>query len=214
MKLYGYWRSGATFRVRIALNLKGIEVEHVFLNLEAGDQFTEDFDAVNPQHVVPALEDDGTVLFQSLAIIQYLDEIRAEPPLLPADPKGRARVHGLALISSADAHPLIVPRIRNYLDNVLEVTEEQKLAWIRHWMSECMRALEAKLADHPSTGRYCHGDQVTIADLALVPQVVASGMFEVPIDSYPTCKRIFDTCMELEAFQEAHPRQQPDFPQG
>jgi len=213
VKLYGYWRSNATFRVRIALNLKGIEVDNAYLDLEAGDQFASGYDAVNRQHVVPALDDGGDEpLFQSLAIIEYLDETHPEPPLLPADARGRARVRGLALIPTADAHPLVVPRIRNYFSGTLKLSDETRLAWIRHWMAEGLRALEANLAGNPATGRFCHGDAVTLADLCLVPQVAASMLFDVPIDPYPTCKRIFDGCMAMEAFQKAHPTNQPDFP--
>ena len=212
MQLYGYWRSNATFRVRIALNLKGIEVDTTYLNLEAGDQFAGDYGAVNPQHVVPTLDDGGEPLFQSLAIIEYLDETHPEPPLLPGDARGRVRVRALAMIPSADAHPLIVPRIRNYLSDTLNLSEDQKLTWIRHWMGEGLRALEANLAASAGTGRFCHGDQVTLADICLVPQVAGSRMFEVPMDPYPTCLRVFDSCMEMDAFQKAHPMKQPDFP--
>lgn len=212
MKLYGYWRSNATFRVRIALNLKGIEVDNVYLDLEAGDQFTEGYDAVNPQHVVPTLDDGGDPLFQSLAIVEYLDETHPEPPLLPDDPRGRARVRGLALIPSADAHPLVVPRIRGYLTNTLGVGDDQRSAWIRHWMGEGLRALEARLGSNDATGRFCHGDRVTLADVCLVPQVSASRLFDLPLEAYPTCVRIYETCMEMDAFHKAHPMNQPDYP--
>ena len=212
MKLFGYWRSNATFRVRIALNLKGIEVDNAYLDLEAGDQFTSNYNSVNPQHVVPSLDDGGEPLFQSLAIIEYLDETHPEPPLLPTDPRDRARVRGLALIPSADAHPLIVPRVRNYLSNTLGLGDDRRLDWIQHWMGEGLRALEANLASSAATGKFCHGDTVTVADLCLVPQVAGSRLFDVRMDDYPTCQRIFETCMEIEAFEKAHPMNQPDFP--
>ena len=214
MKLFSYWRSVASFRVRIALNLKGVPVEVETLDLLKGDQFDDAYRAVNPQSVVPALVDDGAVLFQSLAIVEYLDETRPDPPLLPPDAKGRARVRGIAQIASADAHPLIVPRVRAYLTGELKLSDEQLAAWARRWMGDGLAAMEAHLAAGDDTGRFCHGDRPGLADLCLVPQVVGAGMFGCPTDSYPTAMRIFETCMALDAFADAHPRGQPDFPAG
>ena len=148
MKLYTYYRSQASFRVRIALNLKGITREDSFLHLEKGDQFSADYRAINPQMVVPTLFDDEIKLFQSLAILEYLDETYPEPPLFPADPVARAWVRGLALINAADSHPLIVPRVRHYLTDVLKVSDEQRLAWIQHWLGAGLEAMEALLAEH------------------------------------------------------------------
>ena len=162
MKLFSFWRSLATFRVRIALNLKGLSPEVVDVDLLKGQQRNPEFRAVNPQMVIPALvEDDGRILFQSLAILEYLDEIRPDPPLLPKDPFDRARVRGLALIVACDAHPLVVPRIRNYLEHELKLDEPTRLKWIRHWSNEALTALETHLeprqADRPLLPRR-HGD--------------------------------------------------------
>ncbi len=212
MKLFSYWRSLASFRVRIALNLKGMDCDIETVDLLEGDQFEGAYRAVNPQPVVPALVDGGTTLFQSLAIVEYLDETRPEPPLLPADPGGRARVRGIAQIASSDTHPLIVPRIRKYLTEDLDLSDEQLGAWIRRWMGAGLEAMEAHLAAGPGTGRFCHGDRPGLADLCLVPQIVGSRMFGCPMEPYPTAMRIFETCMALDAFADAHPAKQPDFP--
>ena len=212
MKLFSYWRSLASFRVRIALNLKGMDCDIETVDLLEGDQFEGAYRAVNPQPVVPALVDGGTTLFQSLAIVEYLDETRPEPPLLPADPGGRARVRGIAQIASSDTHPLIVPRIRKYLTEDLDLSDEQLGAWIRRWMGAGLEAMEAHLAAGTGTGRFCHGDRPGLADLCLVPQVVGSRMFGCPMEPYPTAMRIFETCMALDAFADAHPAKQPDFP--
>lgn len=212
MKLFSYWRSLASFRVRIALNLKGMDCDIETVDLLEGDQFEGAYRAVNPQPVVPTLVDGGTTLFQSLAIVEYLDETRPEPPLLPADPGGRARVRGIAQIASSDTHPLIVPRIRKYLTEDLDLSDEQLGAWIRRWMGAGLEAMEAHLAAGPGTGRFCHGDRPGLADLCLVPQIVGSRMFGCPMEPYPTAMRIFETCMALDAFADAHPAKQPDFP--
>ena len=212
MKLFSYWRSLASYRVRIALNLKGVDCDIETIDLLGGDQFEASFRAVNPQPVVPALVDGGTVLFQSLAIVEYLDETRPEPPLLPADPAGRARVRGIAQIASSDTHPLIVPRIRKYLTEDLGLSDDRLTAWIRTWMGAGLEAMEAHLAAGPGTGRFCHGDRPGLADLCLVPQIVGSRMFGCPMDPYPTAMRIFEACMALDAFADAHPTNQPDFP--
>src|SRR5438477_2620476 len=171
MKLYTYYRSQASFRVRIALNLKGITREDSFLHLEKGDQFAAAYRAINPQMVVPTLIDGDIKLFQSLAILEYLEEKFPEPPLLPADAQARAWVRGIALINAADSHPLIVPRVRRYLTDVLKVSDEQRLAWIQHWLDAGLQAIETLLAEHSSSGVFCHGDRPTIADICLVRQV-------------------------------------------
>ena len=212
MKLYSYWRSLASFRVRIALNLKGIPFEVETLDLLEGDQFDGAYRAVNPQPVVPALVDGGAAFSQSLAIVEYLDETRPRPPLLPADPAGRARVRAIAQIASSDTHPLIVPRIRKYLTEDLDLSDAQLGAWIRRWMGAGLAAMEAHLAAGAETGRFCHGDRPGLADLCLVPQIVGSRMFGCPMDPYPAAMRIFETCMALDAFADAHPTKQPDFP--
>lgn len=214
MRLYTYWRSLATFRVRIALNLKGIDYEPVYVDLDAGDQRTPSFKTINPQMVIPALvEDDGNVLFQSLAILEYLNEIHPEPPLLPADPRGRARVRALSLIAVADSHPLIVPRVRNHLSATFNVGEEGKLAWVRHWFTAGLDAYEAHLARDKATGLYAHGDRVSMADLCLVSHAIGHQVFKGTLDAYPTVKRIVATCMGDERFAKAQPRLQPGAPQ-
>jgi maleylacetoacetate isomerase len=210
MKLYTYYRSQASFRVRIALNLKGITREDSFLHLEKGDQFADAYRAINPQMVVPTLIDGDTKLFQSLAILEYLEEQFPEPPLLPADPQARAWVRGIALINAADSHPLIVPRVRHYLSDVLKVSDEQRLAWIRHWLVAGLQAIEALLAEHSSSAVFCHGDRPTIADICLVTQVTPAKIFGVPLAPYPRVMRVHDACMAIPAFADAHPSKQPD----
>jgi maleylacetoacetate isomerase len=213
MKLFGYWRSLATFRVRIALNLKGLQVEETMIDLQAGHQRSADYQAVNPQMVVPALIDGaGPALFQSLAILEYLDERYPEPPLLPADARGRARVRGLAQIVACDSHPLIVPRIREYLADEFGLDESGRLTWIRHWIGAALRAIEKHLATEPDTGLYCHGDAVTIADICLVSLAVGNSLFQGDLRDFPTIARIVDRCMAEDAFARAHPLRQPGAP--
>jgi maleylacetoacetate isomerase len=214
MRLYSFWRSIATFRVRIALNLKGLAPEVHFVDLLKGEQHSADYQRINPQKLIPALvlDDGGPPLFQSMAIMEYLEEVYPQPPLLPADPRGRARVRGLAQIVVSDAHPLSVPRVRNYLTQELELEEGRMLAWVRHWQTEALRTLEVLLARDAATGRYCHGDTVTIADICLVGQAVGSQFFEVDLKSFPTVRRIVEECLKIDAFARAHPLQQPGAP--
>src|SRR5438874_9253623 len=200
VKLYTYYRSQASYRVRIALNLKRLTREDVYLQLEKGDQFAADYKALNPQMVVPTLIDGDIKLFQSLAILEYLDEKYPEPPLLPADPDGRAWVRGIALINAADSHPLIVPRVRHYLTDVLKVSDEQRLAWIQHWLGAGLQAIEALLAEHSASGFFCHGDRPTIADICLVTQVTPAKTFYLCVDPYPSLMRIYESCMAISAF--------------
>jgi maleylacetoacetate isomerase len=215
MKLYGFWRSLATYRVRVALALKGIEAHEVSVNLLQGMQHRDDYKAVNPQSVVPALFiDDGPPLFQSLAILEYLEETCPEPPLLPRDARGRARVRGLALIVACDGHPLIVPRIRNYLERELHVEEAARNRWLQHWTLKALEALEAHLAKERETGRFCHGDAPTFADICLAGQVFAAGYFNAETTAMPTVMRIFDECMKIDAFDRAQPLKQPDAPKS
>jgi maleylacetoacetate isomerase len=210
MKLYTYYRSQASFRVRIALNLKGLHHEDEFLHLEKGDQFAAGYRAINPQMVVPTLIDGGAKLFQSLAILEYLDEKYPQPPLLPSGAEPRAWVRGFALINVADSHPLIVPRIRHYFDDVLKLGEEQKIAWIRHWIGAGLAAMEALLGEHKESGRFCHGDAPTIADICLVTQVTPAKTFGGDLAPYPRVMRVYDTVMAIPAFADAHPSKQPD----
>lgn len=214
MKLFGYWRSLAAFRVRIALNLKGQAFDVVSTDLIKGEQFDPEYLKVNPQGVVPALiTDDGVTLTQSMAIIEYLDEVYPEPALLPADAAARARVRALCMILVADMHPLVVPRIRKYVTQDLGHSEEELGAWIGNWTTKGLEAIEKHLAEDGHSGTYCEGDQVTMADLCLVPQIGAAVLFKIPLDAYPNCQRIFKSCMELPAFFDARPQAQPDFPE-
>src|SRR5262245_19128193 len=210
MKLYGFWRSLATFRVRIALNLKGIPFDETAVDLLAGHQFADGYRAVNPQAVVPALiQGDAAQLFQSLALVEYLDETHDEQPLLPRAPRERARLRGLATIAACDVHPLIVPRVRNYLGNELKLDEPAKLKWIRHWFNEGSRAIESHLALEKETGTYCHGDRITIADLCVVSHAVGAKVVECDPAPFPTLQRIVDERVEHPAFARAHPLKQP-----
>lgn len=210
MQLYGYYRSSAAFRVRIALNLKGLDYEDAFVHLLRGDQRKEGFLHVNPQGLVPALATDGQVLIQSLPIIEYLDETHPEPPLLPRDPAGRARVRALAAVVACDIHPLNNLRVLRYLHRTLRQDEAALAAWYNHWIADGFRALERLLAEDPRTGQFCHGDSPGLADIALVPQAVNAGRYQLDLAPYPTITRIFETCMKLDAFAAAHPQHQPD----
>ncbi len=215
MKLYTYWRSLATFRVRIAVNLKGLAYEPVYVDLDAGDQRGDAYRAVNPQMAIPALvEDDGNVLFQSLAIIEYLDEVHPEPRLLPPDPRGRARVRALSLITVADSHPLIVPRVRNHLAATFGLDDAGRMAWVRHWFGAGLDAYEAHLSRDAATGAYCHGDRVTMADLCLVSHAVGYRVFKGELDRHPTVKRIVELCLSDDRFARAQPLRQPGAPAG
>jgi maleylacetoacetate isomerase len=210
LTLYTYYRSMASFRVRIALNLKGIPRTDIFLHLERGDQFKPEYKALNPQMVVPTLVVDETKLFQSMAILEYLEETHPKPPLLPSDPLARAWVRGLAMINVADSHPLIVPRIRNYLTGSLHVSDADRLAWIHHWLAAGLQAMETLLGEHAASGKFCHGDTPTLADICLATQVTPEKLFKMPLDAYPKAMRIYDTCMAIPAFADAHPLKQQD----
>jgi maleylacetoacetate isomerase len=210
MKLYGYFRSSAAFRVRIALNLKGLVYESAFIHLRRGDQREAGFLAVNPQGLVPALETDGHTLIQSLAIIEYLDETYPEPSLLPRDPAGRARVRGLAEIVACDIHPLNNLRVLRYLHGPLGQNQQAIETWYNHWIDSGFHALEPLLAEDPRTGDFCHRNAPGLADIALVPQVVNAERYNLALSPYPTISRIFDNCMKLDAFAAAHPNRQPD----
>jgi maleylacetoacetate isomerase len=212
MKLYGFWRSLATYRVKVAMALKGIEAEEVSIDLLKGRQHDRDYVAVNPQAVVPALvlDDGGPPLFQSLAILEYLEETHPQPPLLPKDPRGRARVRGLALIAAADGHPLVVPRIRSYMEKELKLDEPTRNKWLQHWTLKALEAMEAHLKSEKDTGRFCHGSSPTIADICLAGQVIgAIGYFKCDVSGVPTAMRIYEECMKLEAFSAPHPLKQP-----
>jgi maleylacetoacetate isomerase/maleylpyruvate isomerase len=213
LKLFSFWRSLGSYRVRIALNLKGVTPdEDIDVNLMKGVQRDAAYRAVNPMMALPALVDgDGPALFESLAIIEYLDETHPAPPLLPADPRGRARVRGLAQIVACDSHPLIVPRVREYLEHELHVGEEARLAWCRHWHVQALAALDIHLGGM-ETGRFCHGDQVTIADICLASQVAGAQFFNVDLAQFPNVARIADACQQIDAFAGAHPLRQKGAP--
>ena len=211
MKLIGYFRSSAAFRVRIALNYKGLKVEHASRHLRKGEQAAPDYVALNPQKLVPALVlDSGEVLTQSLAILEYLEETHPEPPLLPKDPVGRARVRALSLIVSADVHPIQNLRVMGYLREKFGQTEESAFAWSRHWIETGFEAYEATIAKDRKTGTFSHGDTPTFADLCLVPQVFNAARFKVDMARYPTIQRIHATCLQHPAFDAAQPSKQPD----
>jgi maleylacetoacetate isomerase len=210
MKLFGFFRSSAAFRVRIALNLKGLAYEDAFIHLRRGDQRQPGYLGVNPQGLVPALEIDGETLIQSQAIVEYLDETHPEPPLLPPDAAGRARVRALAAIVACDIHPINNLRVLRYLMRDLGHDQAAVEIWYNHWIASGFAALESLLAGDPRTGRYCHGDRPGLADVALAPQVVNSERYQVDLSPYPTVARIHGECMKLDAFSAAHPSNQPD----
>ena len=213
MKLYTYFRSSAAFRVRIALNLKGLAYEPVFVHLPKGEHRRPEYAAVDPQSLLPTLVDSERALSQSLAIIEYLDETRPEPRLLPADAAGRARVRSLSLLVACEIHPLNNLRTLQHLKRALGQNEDQVNAWYRHWIADGFAKLEADLnrSDNGGgSGRFCHGDAPTMADCCLVPQVFNAKRYDSDLAPYPKLMRIFDACMQLEAFDRAQPSKQPD----
>jgi maleylpyruvate isomerase len=212
IKLYNYFRSSASYRVRIALNLKGLPYDYVPVHLlkDGGQQLAPSFRALNPDALVPVLDDDGTVLTQSLAIIEYLEETRREPPLLPPNAAQRAYVRSIALAIACEIHPLNNLRVLRYLVKTLGVTEEQKNAWYRHWVEQGLASVEARLTAEGRSGRYALGDAVTLADVFIVPQIFNAQRMECNLDALPTVMRIFDNCMHLPAFVDAQPQTQPD----
>jgi maleylacetoacetate isomerase len=211
MKLYGYFRSSAAFRVRIALNLKKLEYESAFVHLRRGDQRQPGFLDVNPQGLVPALETDDALLIQSLPIIEYLDETYPSPPLLPRDAKGRARVRALAAIVACDVHPINNLRVLRYLLRPLGHDEAAVETWYNHWIAEGFGALERLLAGDGRTRQFCHGDTPGLADIVLVPQVFNAHRYQsLDLTPYPTIVRIYETCLNIDAFAAAHPDRQPD----
>ena len=212
--LYGYWRSLATFRVRIALNLKGVAYEEKIVDLSKGEQFQQPYQSLNPQNVLPLLVHQGLHLSQSLAIVEYIDEIWSEPPLFPADAAGKARVRSLAQIAISDVHPLIVPRVRNFMEHEFGLDEAARLKWIRYWFNKGTEAIEAKIAADNLSGTYAHGDQVSLADLALASHVVGARLFQADLSNAPRLEAIVNRCLQLNAFAKAHPLSQAGAPAG
>ncbi len=210
MELYSYFRSSAVYRVRIALAWKGLGFDYRAVHLVKGEQRAPDYARRNPARLVPWLVDGEVEIGQSLAIIEYLDETHPEPPLLPPYPAGRARVRSLALGIACEIHPLNNQRVLGYLTGELKLDEAAKLAWYRHWVAQGLDTLERQLAADPQTGRCCHGDTPTLADLALVPQMFNAERFDCPLDAYPTLRRITAHCRSLPAFQAAAPSACPD----
>lgn len=210
MKLYGYWRSSAAYRVRIALNLKQLSYDNLPVHLikNGGEQHSDSYRSLNPAELVPTLVDDGLNLNQSLAIIEYLDEVYPEPALLPQEPAARALVRALAMDIACDIHPLNNLRVLQYLTGPLALNETQKLQWITHWLSTGFKALERRLQS--TAGQFCVGDDVTLADLCLVPQVYNAQRFALDMSAYPTICSIHHHCQQLAAFALAAPEQQPD----
>ncbi len=217
LTLYGYWRSSAAYRVRIALNLKGVEYENkpVHLLRDGGEQHAQAFREVNPQQLIPVLVDGDRVIRQSLAIIEYLDDAYPETTrLLPIAARDRARVRALAQMVACDIHPLGNLRVLQYLERKLKASESQRQTWSRHWIEAGFDAMESMLAGNHSTGVFCEGDAPSIADCCLVPQTYNARRFEVPMEKYPTIARIDAACRELDAFRRAAPEAQPDAPKS
>lgn len=210
--LYGFWRSLATFRVRAALKLKDIAYQESIIDLMKGEQFNASYDQLNPQHSLPLLDHDGLKISQSLAIVEYLNDIWPHMPLLPADAAGKARVRSLAQAACADVHPLIVPRIRNYLEHEFGLDEPTRLKWITHWFNKGTEALETRLVNEKQSGEFAHGDQVTMADLALASHVVGARLFKIDMSAAPTLVGVVDRYLKLAPVAQAHPLAQPGAP--
>ncbi len=209
MELFNYHRSSASYRVRIALALKGLDYDYRPVHLAKNEQFNESYQAVSAARLVPLLRDGDQVLTQSLAIIEYLEETHPQPPLLPADAAGRARVRALAMDIACEIHPLNNLRVLRYLVRDLKVSEDDKNRWYRHWVESGLEVVDRRLAAVPS--RYCHGDAPTLADCVLVPQIFNARRFECRLDHVPHVMRVFGECMKLDAFERTRPEACPDF---
>ncbi|MEP6874480.1 MAG: maleylacetoacetate isomerase [Burkholderiales bacterium] len=216
-ELFSFWRTSATYRVRVAFNLKGVQPQERNVNIDAGEQRNEAYLKINPMGAIPALVDHGpgqsaTPLTQSLAILEFLDESYPAPALLPADPHGRARVRSLASMLAADTHPLITPRVRKYLTTAGTFDDAAWRAWQIHWFSTGLQALEQRLAGELQTGTFCHGDTPTIADICLASIVVVMRVFKIEVAGIPTVLRIMAACERLDAFAKADPSRQVGAP--
>ena len=210
MQLYSYFRSSASYRVRIALALKGLAYDYVPVHLVKREQLQPPYSELAPSKLVPLLKDGDALLSQSLAIIEYLDETHPEPPLLPADPLGRARVRALALDIACEIHPLDNLRVLRFLVHDMKVSEEDKNRWYRHWVETGLEVVERQLAGHPATGRFCHGDEPTLADIVLVPQIFNAQRMDCRLEHVPTVMRVFGQCMRHAAFDTTQPSACPD----
>ena len=214
IKFYGFWRSLAAYRVRVALKLKGLAYEEIPVNLLAGHQHDPAYLKINPQGAVPALILEGVAqpLFQSMAILDYLDQVHPNPSLMPAQATDRARVLALSHICASDGHPLVVPRVRNYLQNTLKLEETARNQWLQHWSLQSLQIYERALSQDPRAGRYSHGDQITVADLCLASQVVGAGLFGCELVDLPRVTAIHQALMEHPAFSESLPLRQSGAP--
>ncbi len=212
MKLYTYGNSSAAFRVRIALNIKGITPDYTVVNLikDGGEQHTAAYKALNPQELVPTLDVGGRLIGQSLAIVEYLDETHPTPPLLPSYPLAKARARQIAYAVACDMHPINNLSVRQHLKSEMKHTDEEIAVWYEHFIHRGFRAIEALLANSTETGRYCQGNEVTIADLCLVPQVYNARRYKIALDAYPTIVRIDTALRALPAFADAVPEKQRD----
>ncbi len=212
LKLYSYFRSSAAYRVRIALNIKGLSYDYLPVHLlrNGGMQFAEPFRTMNPQQLVPLLDDDGLQVSQSLAIIEYLDEKFPQVRLLPDSAEGRARVRQIAMAIACDIHPLQNLRVLKYLTGTLGLSEDDKLGWLKHWLGLGLEALEADLLRASSRGNFCFGDSPTMADCLLVPQMFSASRFGIDVSPYPTLRTIYAACEALAPIAAAHPARQPD----
>lgn len=215
LRLYGYWRSSAAYRVRIALNLKGLPYETVPVHLvnNGGEQHADAYRRLNPQELIPVLQDGGRIVRQSMAIVEYLDEVyEGHCKLLPTTARDRARVRALAQIVACDVHPLNNLRVLKYLESEFNVPPVERERWSRHWIVEGFRAFEELLAENPSTGQFCEGDDPTLADVCLIPQVYNARRWDVDLSPFPTIARVDAHCRTLAAFDDARPENQPDAP--
>jgi len=210
LQLFNYFRSSASYRVRIALALKGLDYDYMPVQLARNEHFKESYAALSPARLVPLLKDDERIVTQSLAIIEYLDELHPQPPLLPGTALERARIRALALDVACEIHPLNNLRVLRYLVHDLKVSEDDKNRWYRHWVETGLEAVEQQLASHPATGSFCHGDAPTLADVVLVPQIHNAKRMDCRLDHVPTVMRVFEACMAHDAFAKTQPSACPD----
>ena len=212
MKLYGYFRSSTSYRTRIALNLKELDYDYIAVNLAQDEQLKDDFQSINPQGLVPVLQVDDLSCYQSPAILEWLEEVYPDQPLLPKDATGRMHVRALSALIGCDMHPINNRRILQYLRNELTVDEDKVMAWCNRWMSEGFAALEKRLAADKNRGKFCYGDRPTFADCYLIPQISSARRFKVDLSLYPNILEIDTHCRTLKAFADADPMMQPDAP--